>query len=105
MEQARGDAKLPLTVLAAPRGAGGDLGRLKAGCRGWHARRLRLLAWLAFLDPGSSVIQHMALARGRPDAAMPKRRACGKRKLMVTVLESGWSGADRLGRFAAQVRR
>ena len=79
--------------------------------------RLRLLAWLAILDPSSSVIQHnLALAavqRRRSDAAMAAARRClvltpglaESAKLMVTVLESGWSGANRLRRFAAQVRR
>ncbi|MEC8182217.1 MAG: hypothetical protein VX123_09255 [Pseudomonadota bacterium] len=120
MEQARGDAKLPLRaihrVLAAPRERAAIWAVLK-GARGWHARRLRLLAWLAILDPGSSVIQHnLALAavqRGRSGAAMAA--ACRRlvltpglaesAKLMVTVLENCWSGADRLRRLTAQVRR
>ena len=66
MEQARGDAKLPLRairrVLAAPRERAA-IWAVSKRARGWHARRLRLLAWLAILDPGSSVIQHnLALA-------------------------------------------
>ena len=66
MEQARGDAKLPLRaihrVLAAPREQAAIWAVLKRA-RGWYARRLRLPAWLAILDPGSSVIQHnLALA-------------------------------------------
>ena len=66
MEQARGDAKLPFRVihrvLAAPRERAAIWAALKRA-RGWHARRLRLLASLAILDPGSSVIQHnLALA-------------------------------------------
>ena len=66
MEQARGDAKLPLRaihrVLAAPRERAAIWAVLKRA-RDWHTRRLCLLAWLAILDPGSSVIQHnLALA-------------------------------------------
>ena len=83
MEQARGDAKLPLRaihrVLVAPQERAAIWAVFK-GVGGWRARRLRLLAWLAILDPGSSVIQHnLALAavqRGRPDAAMAAARWC-----------------------------
>ena len=113
-------AKLPVSparrVLAAPRERTAIWAVLK-GARDWRVRRLRLLAWLAVLDPGSPFTQHnLALAavqRGRPDAAMAaaRRRAvltpglAESAKLIVMVLESGWSGADRLRHLTAQTRR